>query len=41
MPMYRYTKECNQGYNIFTEDTGNYYPGWIPVANESGWYTVY
>lgn len=35
MPMYKYTHECNQAYDIFTEDTGNYLPGWIP-ANVTG-----
>ena len=36
MPMYKITKECNEEYNIFYEDTGEYYPGWIPVTNTSG-----
>lgn len=36
MPVYKYTKECNQPYNLILEDTGEYYPGWVPVTNSSG-----
>jgi len=35
MPMYKIVKECNEEYNIFYEDTGEYYPGWVPVTNTS------
>lgn len=28
-------QECSQEYSIFSEDTDEYYPGWIAVANKS------
>ena len=36
MPKYKIIQDCDSEYNIFYENTGEYYPGWIPVTNLSG-----
>lgn len=36
MPAYKMIEHCDQEYTLFFEDTGEYYPGWLPVTNASG-----